>query len=449
VKEKNELRKTSPLGLHPSIIMATFSQVISQTVESQLQLLQTRLIEAGLDETKVIEVFKNFNGTVIRAKKQESRTWKVPQDEKVHIVLNYGKSHAVFGRFDISPLKAVKDDHFNKLPWIKFSSRLAYGEGWNLLDPTKLSDLETILKKEGVKYIKLSRDKFDAKYREYKHKAIDFEESQSESEGLEESKSSDEGPSQVDAVPKDVSSEGVSSDSDSEGGPKGPAARSSSDPKGKSKASDAEEDQVTPKKKRVKKNRWGNPQESTTGIIFAKVLGEWTAVGTQNTEVDRKKVRGLDSIIRLTPEEEEQCRRKYLWKYLTEDMVKKVKDSKRARQLQKILDSDSEGDPKGPAARSRSDSGKSKEKDLPVYYLLGVPYDDDPDSSDIEVPVQFESQEMFDDLEEEDFESLEDQFNDYLEQYYDGDLKVEGSVSVIKKLKGPPKDEDPMVATVE
>ena len=397
--------------------MSNLSQKINGLVQVQFSQLQTQLLEAGLDAVKVNEVFANFSGGSSQVKTTQKKRTKRPQDEKVHIILNYGKSHAVFGDFNGS-LVHIKDDYFKSLNWIKYNGALAYGPGWNLIKKDKLSDLETIFKKENVKYVKMSRDKFDKIYRAAMGK-------------------------------KDETPE--NSDSEEEEGPSEPKGNSGEPPEEEPKGNSGEPPEPPkPKEKTVGRiNSWGNRVENGTGFIFHQVLHKkWVAVGTQDQEAKKlsKKVLtkvkreykthsraktphvsnnfGLKSIIRLTPDEEKKCQ-EYHWNYLSSEVVEQVEDEEKAELLQKILDQTSE-----------------------IYlHLLWAPYkDEDDDDGDeeqgIEIPAEFESKKHFETLRTNKFDTLDGGINDYLSNYYDGNLTYNGGVIGIGKLEELPEDED-------
>ncbi len=398
-----------------------FSQIITQAVNSQLDELQKHLIESGLDEKKVNEAFQKF---------AEPTTKKYVKFDKVQVVLNYGSSHAVFGDFGGS-LSHIKNDHFLKLKWIKYNKNLAYGPGWTLLDSKKLPTLEKIFKQEGVKYTKLDRKEFDKEYRKTHLKSKSVEESEEESSSKSSPKSSPK--SQEESSSKSKSSPKASKSKESDEG-------SSSKPR---------------KKGVVKKNKWKNVQEPSTGFIFGKINAKkYVVIGTQDEDVPHSVV-GLESVIRLSRKEELQCE-EYQWEYLTDETkitkkYQKLKDTILGQDRESDEDSpdieDSDEDDESPDVDDSDD--ESPEDSGPVYYEMTVQYedyaadeDDDESGGSVDVIVEFESQEHYELLEGDTFDTMGPLFNAYFDTAYKGEMRVDGVIECVKQLKKKPTDDE-------
>lgn len=333
--------------------MENILSIVNTTLKKEFEKLRTSLENEGVDSDILDKVFLGKK-TVSRpppaifVKKKPNKPVKRPQDEKIYIVLNFNKSHAVFGNFEKEPLKGIKEERLSNLPWIKYiSNRLAFGPGFTLLDRTKLPDLEAIFQDESLEYEKVERDVFQKLF--------------------------------TSRVQKNDSSD------DSDQGSSGTT------------------------RLKARKNKWDNIQEKDTKFIFVKIQGEWVAVGTQDRKADTK---GLDSVIRLTPEQEEECKKRN-WSFLKPEIIENAEEDMRQK-LRKILG-------------------------LFHYYLVGIPYDKEGRKySYLEVPVKSET-DIGPLLKKR---GLDTQFSEYFEEYYEDDVKIVGPSKILKKYKEPPETLD-------
>ena len=243
---------------------------------------------------------------------------KVDHTESKTVVIceNYSpKSHAVFGDFG-GRYSEFKDAFLKKNGWLSYNAKLAFGPGWVVIDKKKLTELVKGLKKAKIPHRKIDRSDYEEEIR---------------SGNGNSGEPSDEESSEEKVSSKSTSSE-ESEDSSEEEAPKKKQVK---------KASSSED---APKKSlAIKKNAWGNFEESKHGIVFMnlpvapKGQKKKIAVGWQNPDAPKTQ-KGVNSLYPLDEDYIEVCEDKK-WNHLTDAMVKTVKkhNKKLGKELEDLM----------------------------------------------------------------------------------------------------------------
>jgi hypothetical protein len=489
--------------------MSTVESVAKIFQEQILNKIQVRLVEEGCNEKKVEKVFKEFSYSAPNVYTPKPKPYKVDhKGNDVIIVLDYGeKSHAIFGDF-AKIYKTFKDDFLKPSSFMRFNKNLAFGAGWILTDKDKLSELKKMLKEHGIDYRELSRTSYEKEIK--KNKGTDQEPVEPEEEedlvDSEEEGSSEDKPKKKPTKGKekvepkkpvkkedlvDSEEEGSSEDKPKKKPTKGKEKIEPKKPVKKEDLVDSEEEgssEDKPKKKPTKgkekvepkkpvkkggkptKNDWGNLEEPITGFIF-KVLpvgdgpkGKPVVIGVQDKKADKKKNRGLESVLSLSEKDIQTCA-EYKWSHLTQKIIDEIKEegSKKSKvlasSLQNIIDkdNDSDSDEEGPEDGDESDEDvksvneESDEEEEPsVYYNISVPCNsEEPEEEDfeIDIPCKFASKEVFQkvkktlkDEESEDFEELTKKLNKWLKNVEDSPFVVD-TPTIGDKLTGKEDEE--------
>lgn len=170
---------------------------------------------------------------------------------------------------------------------------------------------------------------------------------------------------------------------------------------------DSDDDEGSSQSDKYDLNEWGNIYETTTGIVFVEIFKEKVAVGKQDKE---SKEKGLDSIFKLTSEDEKICK-EHKWFYINYETFDNL--SKIIECLKRIF--------------------------IPevINCMLEVPIIDkiDNGTGEIKIQVQFPSKSSFERHKEEAFEGIIDQLEQFIAQGWEGDNKIKGVIKVLRKLE--------------
>lgn len=317
-------------------------QTIENVVDDKLSILRKDLINAGLEEGVVSQVFAGFSGNSFQDKnisdssdyeetpqkprrflkpnsspveeeKVEEKT-TYPQGEKskishsgntIILCLNYGpKSHALFGDFD--RYKSFTRNFLSKTSWIKPGNRLAFGPGWVIMDRSRIQELTRALDKGRIKYRKIERSDYEKEIRKNKYVEEDPEETEPESQSEEPKVRNEKREVKKEAEPE-VRKEKVET---------------------KEEPPKKKQEEVKPKKK-VSKNDRGNSEEPETGFVFVRLpVGKDgklvpVAIGYQSDRPGH----GLESVFPFVKNQEEECASRN-WKYLNENILDILEENK-------------------------------------------------------------------------------------------------------------------------
>jgi len=241
------------------------------------------------------------------------------------LIMNYtSKSHALFGDFAKKYLN-FKNGFLLPTQWLKPKANLAFGFGWIIIDTSKVSVLQSEMKKRDIPVRIVERSAYEDELK------VDNQET--DVQDIEQSQPDDE-ESMSEELPRLLGNKEKTSKPKDD--PKEKTSKPKDDPK--------EKTSNPAKKLNISKNDYGNHEECNTGFVFKKLpLGKNSTpvvIGYQDKESD---MTGLDSVLPLDDEQQEVCKDKK-WRYLTMDMVEELMTTSKdvAEKLKEILETEFE-----------------------------------------------------------------------------------------------------------
>jgi len=357
----------------------SITNTITQFIEEELSRARSKLLELGVSEEIIDQVFNSSeNGeekiapmptrrmlgstsTTTTTSSQEDRPTKAnctPQNAPeslaqkwvgkpdVVLVLNYtDKSHALFGDFAKTHL-GFKNDYLKQQNWLIFNQSLAFGPGWVIRDKTKVGELRKALKSKNIAFRELEKDEF---VKELTKTVTEI------SESVE-----DEPKSTKKVEPpksKSKSSETKTSETKSKT-VKEPEVHKEKTEVKKTETKEVKktevkkpEVKVEPVASKITKNQWGNFVHGPSGLVFKKLpIGEkgklvLCIIGYQDPEPEEGETE-IDTVLPLTSDHlEEAAKNHSKYTIMTEETIKKVRnvDKDLADQLQDIQTRNLEG----------------------------------------------------------------------------------------------------------
>ena len=355
--------------------------------------------EVGKDPKKVLAAIEKFWGEYEGPEKVSASTKKVVSPKvaaftKTTLVMKYSdKSCVVFipsdNKNDIEALSSKFTDlkfENGKGKLLSYNPRLAFGPGWVLKDPSMVSTIEKVMKKAGVEYDTVDRDKVEASQKASKNdskKESDTKKGGKKAEVVSDSEDDSSSESSVPPTKKDDKKDDSSTKKDDKKGKKDDSSTKKDgkkdDKKGKKDdsstksgkaskkgddASDKSSSKPSAKKgddKIAKENEWKN--FVLGGFVYDQlkvgVKGKPIAVpiGTQDTNAKSSAI-GLASVIPLTDAEKKAFGDK---PYLNDRTMALLEKSDKAtwEKYNKFLKSGSKG--KKQAAAEASDTEEMSE----------------------------------------------------------------------------------------
>lgn len=244
------------------------------------------------DKKTILDAIAEFKGEALiptetkgRGKSKSAKEVPTEPTGDLTIITDYGpKSHAIFGVDTI----VIKDTIFqdinkkNGKKLLGFTQGLAFGPGWTIMDKDKLDMITKAFDKAKLKYKVISRK--------------DYEKSK------KEETSDDEAPKKTkikNLAEKDGKKETKENKKEKKGIPT-----------------------VT--------NAYGNEEDEEFGFVIMELpvgtrgLKKQVVIGSQDSEADAKKNKGIKSVVALTPDEIESAKDKG-WSVLDEDALTNIK----------------------------------------------------------------------------------------------------------------------------
>lgn len=305
-------------------ITALISVVSADVIATLVEDLATHLADAGDSLKEKLEEYFAVDGEAppppkgkgakTAAKPTTAKGGKKPAaapkvEGELVVVLNYGpKSHAIFG-----PTADIKDKlmALNKVDGklVGYNGKLSFGPGWTIMNKDRLEEVTNMFTENELEFREVERKEYEAEVGG-KPKA----EAPTKA-GKPASKAN------ANPKPKAAPAKGPKAAPPTKGGKPAPAKGPKAAPP--AKGGKAKVEPVT--KLVAAKNKWGNNEESETGIVFMElpvgVAGRKisVAVGTQDAEAEFK-VKGLASVLPLSAEMIEECETKK-WRVLSDEVM--------------------------------------------------------------------------------------------------------------------------------
>ena len=236
-------------------------------------------LEANMDDDDTGNIYMSPKPSTINVRDRLSA--QLLNDEVV-LVLDYTeRSHALFLNKRDYPNKALIDE-LAKTKWLSDNSRLAFGEGWVVINKSKIPELENMLTRYKANYRKVSRQRFEL---ECKGVTTDLPSSQ-DAEYHDKISDKVSGDKHHDKI---ISDKVIDKDDDSV----------------------AEENDLDAWDTLLSLNKWKNTWNEETRLVFEKKNNDWIVIGKQ----DRKsRVKGSTSILPLTDDDRKVCTERN-WSY--------------------------------------------------------------------------------------------------------------------------------------